>query len=163
MHLVETVNEGGGEVLLDERVRRDGSHHQKLFVIRHPDAPDRDVAFVGGIDLCHGRRDDERHEGDEQAIDLDPRYGPRPPCHDVQLEIHGPAVGDLAWTFRERWEDPTPVDHRNPFRARLRRLAREPQRPDPLPPMPDAPGPAGRHAVQVLRTYPAKRPPLPYA
>ena len=78
LHLVETVNEAGGEVLLDERVRRDGSHHQKLFVVRHPDATDLDVAFVGGIDLCHGRRDDERHEGDEQAIDLDPRYGPRP-------------------------------------------------------------------------------------
>ena len=72
------MNEAGGEVLLDERVRRDGSHHQKLFVIRHPDAPDHDVAFVGGIDLCHGRRDDEHHHGDPQAIDLDPRYGPRP-------------------------------------------------------------------------------------
>ena len=37
LHLVETVNGAGGEVLLDERVRRDGSHHQKLFVIRHRD------------------------------------------------------------------------------------------------------------------------------
>ena len=45
--LVETVNQAGGEVLLDERVRRDGSHHQKLFVVRHPDTPDDDVAFVG--------------------------------------------------------------------------------------------------------------------
>ena len=121
LHLVETVNEAGGEVLLDERVRRDGSHHQKLFVARHPDATDLDVAFVGGIDLCHGRRDDEHHAGDEQAIDLDPRYGPRPPWHDVQLEVRGPAVGDLAWTFRERWEDPTPLDHRNPWRRRLAR------------------------------------------
>ena len=111
-------------MLLDERVRRDGSHHQKLFVARHPDATDLDVAFVGGIDLCHGRRDDERHGGDEQAIDLDPRYGPRPPWHDVQLEVRGPAVGDLAWTFRERWEDPTPLDHRNPWRRRLARVAR---------------------------------------
>src|SRR4051812_22264453 len=64
LHLVDTVNEAGGEVLLDERVRRDGSHHQKLFVARQPDAPDEDVAFVGGIDLCHGRRDDESHDGD---------------------------------------------------------------------------------------------------
>ena len=163
LHLAETVNRAGGEVLLDERVRRDGSHHQKLFVIRHRDAPDRDVAFVGGIDLCHGRRDDERHAGDEQAIDLDQRYGPRPPWHDAQLEIHGPAVGDLAWTFRERWEDPTPLDHRNPWRALLRRRAREPRRPQPLPPPPADPGPAGSQAVQVLRTYPAKRPPHSFA
>ena len=104
LHLVETVNKAGGEVLLDERVRRDGSHHQKFFVVRHPDAPDDDVAFVGGIDLCHGRRDDEAHDGDPQEIDLDSRYGPRPPWHDIQLEVRGPAVADLAWTFRERWE-----------------------------------------------------------
>jgi phosphatidylserine/phosphatidylglycerophosphate/cardiolipin synthase-like enzyme len=163
LHLVETVNEAGGEVLLDERVRRDGSHHQKLFVVRHPDDPDRDVAFVGGIDLCHGRRDDERHDGDPQAIELDPRYGPRPPWHDVQLQVRGPAVGDLAWTFRERWEDPTPLDHRNPWRAALRRVAREPRQPDPLPPAPSDPAGRGHHAVQVLRTYPAKRPRFPFA
>jgi phosphatidylserine/phosphatidylglycerophosphate/cardiolipin synthase-like enzyme len=158
LHLVETVNEAGGEVLLDERVRRDGSHHQKLFVLRHPERPNDDVAFVGGIDLCHGRRDDARHEGDEQAIELDERYGPRPAWHDVQLEVRGPAVGDLAWTFRERWEDPTPLDHRNPWRAHIARIAREPRRPDPIPPMPTDPAPAGRHSLQVLRTYPAKRP-----
>jgi phosphatidylserine/phosphatidylglycerophosphate/cardiolipin synthase-like enzyme len=163
LHLVETVNDAGGEVLLDERVRRDGSHHQKLFVIRHPEAPDDDVAFVGGIDLCHGRRDDERHLGDPQAVDLDPRFGPRPPWHDVQLEVHGPAVGDLAWTFRERWEDPTPLDHRNPWRAHLRRLAKQPRHPDPLPPMPADPAPTGAHSVQVLRTYAAKRPTFPFA
>jgi phosphatidylserine/phosphatidylglycerophosphate/cardiolipin synthase-like enzyme len=163
LHLVETVNEAGGEVLLDERVRRDGSHHQKLFVVRHPADPDADVAFVGGIDLCHGRRDDARHHGDEQTIDIDERYGPRPAWHDVQLEVRGPAVGDLAFTFRERWEDPTPLDHRTPWRARIARRAHEPKRPDPLPPMPTDPGPIGPHAVQVLRTYPAKRPRHPFA
>jgi len=56
------VTEAGGEVLLDERVRRGGSHHQKLVVIRHPASPERDVAFVGGIDLSHGRGDDSRHQ-----------------------------------------------------------------------------------------------------
>jgi phosphatidylserine/phosphatidylglycerophosphate/cardiolipin synthase-like enzyme len=72
-------------------------------------------------------------------------------------------VGDLAWTFRERWEDPTPLDHRNPWRARLTRRAKEPRRADPLPPMPPDPGPAGRHSVQVLRTYAAKHPAFPFA
>ena len=51
------LNESGAEVLLDQRVRRMASHHQKLFVIRHRGAPERDLAFVGGIDLSHQRRD----------------------------------------------------------------------------------------------------------
>ncbi len=52
------VNDAGGEVLLDQRVRVFGSHHQKFFVVQHRDDPSADVAFVGGIDLCHSRRDD---------------------------------------------------------------------------------------------------------
>jgi len=163
-HLGEVVNAAGGEILLDERVRGPGSQHQKLVLIRHPGREDDDVAFMGGIDLCHGRRDDERHLGDPQPVPLDRRYGDHPPWHDVELEVRGPAVGDLSVTFRERWEDPTPLDHRNPWRARLTRRVGQPQHPSPLPPMLRDPGPApGPHAVQVLRTYPAKRPPLPFA
>ena len=137
--LARTVNEAGGEVLLDERVRRTGSHHQKLVLIRRIDGDDQ-VAFVGGIDLCHGRRDDAEHLGDPQAERLDPSYGPNPPWHDLQAEVHGPAVADLAESFRERWNDPTPLD-----------------------PVGPPPAPVGRHAVQVLRTYPAKRPAYPFA
>jgi phosphatidylserine/phosphatidylglycerophosphate/cardiolipin synthase-like enzyme len=142
-------------------VRRGGSHHQKLFVVRRHGHDD--VAFVGGIDVSHGRHDDHAHRGDEQAIRLDPRFGSRPPWHDVQLEVHGPAVGDLAWTFRERWEDPTPLDHRNPVRKVAALAARERRRPGPLPPEPDDPPGRGPHLVQVLRTYPAKRRPYPFA
>ena len=163
LHLVETVNEAGGEVLLDERVRSAGSHHQKLFLIRRPADPDNDVAFVGGIDLCHGRNDTDAHLGDPQAIELDDRYGPTPAWHDVQIEVRGPAVGDLAHTFRERWEDPTPIDHRNPVRARLARVAHEPKRPDPMPPMPPDPAPRGHCSIQVVRTYAARRPRYPFA
>ena len=47
------IERAGGEVLLDQRVRIGGSHHQRLVVIRHPGQPHRDVAFSGGIDLCH--------------------------------------------------------------------------------------------------------------
>src|SRR5204862_6083635 len=39
----------------------------------------------------------------------------------------------------------------------------QPRRPDPIPALRDVPDPAGTHAVQVLRTYPAKRPPFPFA
>jgi phosphatidylserine/phosphatidylglycerophosphate/cardiolipin synthase-like enzyme len=163
LHLGEVVNEAGGEILLDERVRGPGSQHQKLVLIRHPDREDDDVAFMGGIDLCHGRRDDERHLGDPQAVEMDERYGDHPPWHDVQLEVRGPAIGDLSVTFRERWEDPTPLDHRNPWRARLTRRVGQPRHPSPLPPMLRDPAPAGPHAVQVLRTYPSKRPALPFA
>jgi phosphatidylserine/phosphatidylglycerophosphate/cardiolipin synthase-like enzyme len=40
-HLGEAIEEAGGEVLLDQRVRFGGSHHQKLVVIRHPGEPSR--------------------------------------------------------------------------------------------------------------------------
>ncbi|HWW43578.1 MAG TPA: phospholipase, partial [Acidimicrobiia bacterium] len=161
--LAREVSAAGGEVLLDERVRRGGSHHQKLIVLRHPRRPDDDVAFVGGIDVCHGRRDDASHSGDRQSVCLDPRYGPRPPWHDVQLEVRGPAVDGLDTTFRERWSDPTPLNHSSLGRAWFSRLAGRERRakplPDPLPPPP----PAGTHAVQILRTYPARRPRYPFA
>lgn len=163
LHLAEMVNEKGGVILLDERVRRGGSHHQKLFLIRRPGDAGRDVAFVGGIDLCHSRNDDAEHLGDPQVYDLDKRYGPRPPWHDAQIEIHGPAVNDLAVTFRERWADPTPLDHRNPLRRVLRDRSHEPDEIPALPPLPRDPDPQGPHAVQVLRTYPAKKPAFPFA
>ena len=82
-------------MLLDQRVRFGGSHHQKLVVIRHPGAPERDVAFAGGIDLCHSRRDDASHRGDRQAVQMAKQYGEHPPWHDVQLRVQGP-VGRRA-------------------------------------------------------------------
>ncbi|MBA3304150.1 MAG: phospholipase, partial [Acidimicrobiia bacterium] len=109
-HLAEVVNEAGGEILLDERVRRAGSHHQKLVLIRHPGHEDDDLAFVGGIDLCHGRRDDADHGGDPQTQPIDARYGDQAPWHDAMLELRGPAVGEVLRTFVERWDDPHPLD-----------------------------------------------------
>ena len=120
-HLGAVINESGGEALLDERVRRGGSHHQKIVVVRRRGRPDEDVAFVGGIDLSHGRRDDAAHAGDPQAPPLDKRYGPTPPWHDAMAEIRGPAVAHVLDTFAERWDDPTPLDHRNPYRAVVHR------------------------------------------
>ena len=114
-HLGDAIEQAGGEVLLDQRVRFGGSHHQKLVVIRHPDAPERDVAFAGGIDLCHSRRDDASHRGDPQAVQMAKHYGERPPWHDVQLRLQGPVVGALDTTFRERWNDPAPLDMLSPI------------------------------------------------
>jgi len=162
-HVAHVVNAAGGEVLLDERVRRFGSHHQKIVLIHHSNSPADDVAFVGGIDLCHGRADDEAHEGDPQPIGMDERYGPRPAWHDVQLEVRGPAVGDLSEIFRERWTDPTPLGRRIRDRRWFRRLAHQLRPVGELPPRPPAPPPTGDMAVQVLRTYPVKRVPFPFA
>jgi len=147
------LNEAGGEALLDQRVRHFGSHHQKLFTIGHGDDSGRNVAFVGGIDLCHGRRDDATHTGDPQQQPMDERYGPRAPWHDAALELRGPVVADLVESFAERWDDPRPLDHRTPYRMAVQRMAHMPRHPKPLPQRLPPPPPAGPHAVQVLRTY----------
>lgn len=157
-YLGERIEAAGGEVLLDQRVRRGGSHHQKLVILRHPGRPERDVAFAGGIDLCHSRRDDAEHLGDPQPMAMAKVYGDRPPWHDVQLELHGPVVGALDTTFRERWNDPNSLDAHNPV-ARLRdRFGGADMTADPLPPQPPDPLSTGPMAVQVLRTYPPIRP-----
>ncbi|MGW7033410.1 phospholipase D family protein [Streptomyces xanthophaeus] len=151
--LGEDIAEAGGECLLDMRVRPGGSHHQKLVVLRHPGRPEQDVAYVGGIDLCHNRNDDATHSGDRQSLPMAAAYGPHPPWHDVQLAVRGPAVGDLEAVFRERWEDPAPLS-RSPF-SYLRSLAHgDDVSADPLPPQPPDPPPCGTHTVQLLRTYP---------
>ena len=151
-HLEEDVNAAGGECLLDMRVRTGGSHHQKFVVLRHPTRPHLDVAFVGGIDLCHSRRDDASHAGDPQPQPMARVYGTRPPWHDIQLSVRGPAVGDVETVFRERWEDPQALS-RSPLRwaGDLLHHDRPPRRP--LPPQQPDPAPAGPHPIQLLRTY----------
>ncbi|MBE1548768.1 phosphatidylserine/phosphatidylglycerophosphate/cardiolipin synthase-like enzyme [Mycobacterium sp. OAS707] len=153
-HLGEAIEEAGGEVLLDQRVRFGGSHHQKLVVLRHPEDPSRDVAFAGGIDLCHSRRDDAEHRGDRQAVQMSPRYGEHPPWHDVQLRLQGPVVGALDLTFRERWNDPAPLDTLSPIAWITDKLRGADLKAGELPERPPDPPECGPHAVQVLRTYP---------
>ncbi|MGI8458093.1 MAG: phospholipase D family protein [Propionibacteriaceae bacterium] len=152
------LQENGAEALLDMRVRTGGSHHQKMVVIRYAGAPDRDVAYVGGIDLCLTRRDTARHDGDPQAMAMAPAYGDRPAWHDVQAAISGPAVYDVETVFRERWLDPTPLSQ-NPIFWLHDKLSRTDLRPDPLPQQapPPEPVPGGTHTVQLLRTYPNLR------
>lgn len=160
--LAERVNEVGGEVLLDQRVRAVGSHHQKFVVIRHAARPADDIALVGGIDLAHGRRDDADHRGDPQALPFSHAYGPRPPWHDVHVLIRGPAVRDVEDVFRERWEDPAALS-RLPWQAVPDVVHGEDRQPSVLPPPAPDPPPAGTCAVQLLRTYPQRRPRYPFA
>jgi phosphatidylserine/phosphatidylglycerophosphate/cardiolipin synthase-like enzyme len=167
-HLGEEIEAAGGKCLRDMRIRAGGSHHQKMVVVRHPGDPARDVAYVGGIDLCHSRRDDARHRGDRQPQPIAPQYGDHPPWHDIQLAIRGPAVGDVEASFRERWNDPAPLS-RNPIARIHDFLDREDVHAGVLPPqLPDPPaakatrGAAGQ-TVQVLRTYPYRRRGYPFA
>ncbi|WP_372595433.1 phospholipase D family protein [Actinotalea sp.] len=158
----EAVNAAGGEILLDQRVRPFGSHHQKFVVLRHAERPWDDVAFLGGIDVAHSRRDDARHRGDHQRMPFARWYGGEPAWHDVQVRLQGPVVRQVEEVFRERWQDPASPSRRPgtlvPFL-----LDRPEHRPRPLPaPLPDPP-PAGTCAVQLLRTYPNRRPGYPFA
>src|SRR4029077_6828110 len=120
------------------------------------------VAFVGGIDLSHSRRDDADHHGDRQHQTMAPVYGPRPPWHDAQLEIHGPAVGGLEFSFRERWDDRSPLS-RDPLGLAHDLLRHTHRKASVLPPMAPDPSPRGTHVVQVLRTYARRRGGYPFA
>jgi phosphatidylserine/phosphatidylglycerophosphate/cardiolipin synthase-like enzyme len=161
-HLGEEINAAGGECLLDMRVRTGGSHHQKFVVLRHRDRPELDIAFLGGIDLCHSRRDDASHHGDPQRQPMAAVYGPRPPWHDVQLAIRGPAVGDVETVFRERWDDPASLS-RSPLHWVGDRARQDQVSKTPLPPQRPDPAPAGPHPLQLLRTYPRRAGGYPFA
>jgi phosphatidylserine/phosphatidylglycerophosphate/cardiolipin synthase-like enzyme len=158
------VNEHGGAVLLDARTRRGGSHHQKLVVLRHGNEPDADVAFVGGIDLSLGRGDTRDHHGDPQALPFPEIYGPRPPWHDIQAMVRGPAVDDLEHCFRERWYGNSVLDVPSPFRQLYDRAYHAGITANvELPPPSQSSERVGTHAVQVLRTYPARWRRYPFA
>jgi phosphatidylserine/phosphatidylglycerophosphate/cardiolipin synthase-like enzyme len=161
-HLGEDIDAAGGECLRDMRVRVGGSHHQKFIVLRHPGRPHLDVAFAGGIDLCHSRFDDADHHGDRQRQPMADVYGQRPPWHDIQLRVQGPAVADIETVFRERWEDPAKLT-RNPINVLTDVWRREDPTPGTLPPQLPDPAPHGTCRIQVLRTYPARTIGYPFA
>jgi phosphatidylserine/phosphatidylglycerophosphate/cardiolipin synthase-like enzyme len=161
-HLGEDIEAAGGVCLLDMRVRLGGSHHQKFLVLRSAERPGSEIAYVGGIDLCHSRRDDENHGGDPQRQAMAPVFGTTPPWHDVHLSVRGPSVGDVEAVFRERWDDPQPLS-RAPWRRFADRERDGAIRARPLPTQLPDPAIAGTHAVQLLRTYPIRRHPYPFA
>ncbi|MDT5025890.1 MAG: hypothetical protein QOE61_2316 [Micromonosporaceae bacterium] len=161
-HLGEEIEDAGGECLRDMRVRAGGSHHQKFVVLRHVGKPEWDVAYVGGIDLCHGRNDDAAHGGDPQTSPMSPEYGDSPPWHDMQVAIRGPAVGEVEAVFRERWQDPAPLSS-NPLHRLRDVLHRADVTANRLPEQLPDPPPCGTCAVQLLRTYPYRRRGYPFA
>jgi phosphatidylserine/phosphatidylglycerophosphate/cardiolipin synthase-like enzyme len=87
---------------------------------------DGEVAFVGGIDFTSLAGD--RFDSREHPVKPDDAIG----WHDAGTRLHGPIVGDVAAHFALRWQAVTGE-------------ALEP---------PEAPGPAGDIAAQLVRTVP---------
>ncbi|WP_454621975.1 phospholipase D-like domain-containing protein [Bradyrhizobium cenepequi] len=85
---------------LDSNYPFGGSHHQKVVVV------DDAVAFVGGMDLTHGRWDTPRHRRDEPNR-LDARGQQARPYHDVQVAVDGAAALALGELCRDRWQRAT--------------------------------------------------------
>ena len=112
------------------------SHHEKLVII------DQMIGYVGGLDLCWGRYDNNQHpiyEGPRQDsiyefplidysnaricdfsdvqkywIESVPRKDTvRMPWHDVHSRIIGPAVSDIARHFIERWNHANFADRKS--------------------------------------------------
>ncbi|CAD6219250.1 unnamed protein product [Miscanthus lutarioriparius] len=105
------------------------THHQKTITLdaATPGTDERHVvSFIGGIDLCDGRYDDENHT---LFRDLDTTYlhdfmqnnykhaslqrgGPREPWHDVHCTLEGPAAWDVLTNFEQRWRKQAPENIR---------------------------------------------------
>ena len=81
---------------LDDKHPPTGSHHQKVVVV------DDAVAFVGGLDLTHGRWDTPEHRR-EQPYRRDAQGRIARPNHDVQAVVDGAAARALGELCRDRW------------------------------------------------------------
>ncbi|CAN6195969.1 unnamed protein product [Urochloa humidicola] len=111
------------------------THHQKAVTLDAATTPpgvETDgerhvVSFIGGIDLCDGRYDDEHHTlfgGLDTAFRDDfmqnnykhaclRRGGPREPWHDVHCRLEGPAAWDVLANFEQRWRKQAPEELRD--------------------------------------------------
>ncbi|XP_059455839.1 phospholipase D alpha 4 [Corylus avellana] len=98
------------------------SHHQKTITVdtRSNISPSKReiTSFVGGLDLCDGRYDTEKHsvfhalkteshchdfyQTSIAGASLD-RGGPREPWHDAHACITGEAAWDVLTNFEQRW------------------------------------------------------------
>jgi len=72
------------------------SQHQKIVTI------DDKIAFVGGMDISHGRWDTCEHAPDDPRR-IDPWGRRYPPYHDLMMVCDGAAAAALAELARERW------------------------------------------------------------
>lgn len=104
--LNRSVLSKSGMAVRDRSTRQLGSFHQKGVVLvkrdptTYPDGKTRHrvVAYVGGIDLAHGRWDTEGH------YHLDPERQNGGGWRDVQIKIEGGAALDVLKNFTQRWK-----------------------------------------------------------
>lgn len=97
------------------------SHHEKTCLI------DQRVAFLGGLDVCYGRWDNQNHSLTNNldiwkgadfcnlrisdiysprnflVSNIDHRTQPRMPWHDIAVQIQGQSVHDIARHFTDYW------------------------------------------------------------
>jgi phospholipase D1/2 len=98
------------------------AHHQKTITvdIKAPNSVnDREImSFLGGLDLCNGRYDTEKHSL-FQTLTMESHYhdfyqtnisgaslnkgGPREPWHDAHACVTGEAAWDVLTNFEQRW------------------------------------------------------------
>ncbi|KAK9829228.1 hypothetical protein WJX72_004613 [[Myrmecia] bisecta] len=96
------------------------THHQKSVLVdveQDGSAQRRLISFVGGLDLCNGRYDTQRHSlfhtlGTIHAHDFHQaciagasheQGGPREPWHDIHSRLEGPIAWDVLHNFVQRW------------------------------------------------------------
>lgn len=84
-----------GQACRDSLTRSIGAHHQKASVVRNRFG---DFAFVGGIDLVHGRWDTQLHHDP-----ADDERSNTKGWHDVHVMLEGPVVADVIRNFHQRW------------------------------------------------------------
>ncbi|CAK9165288.1 unnamed protein product [Ilex paraguariensis] len=96
------------------------THHQKTITVdtRRSSNSREIMSFVGGLDLCDGRYDTEKHSlfrtlnTESHVLDFYQtsvagaslhKGGPREPWHDVHACITGEAAWDVLTNFEQRW------------------------------------------------------------
>lgn len=142
-----------GMAIRDRSTRQLGSFHQKAVVLvkRDPTTfPDgntrhRVVAYVGGIDLAHGRWDTDEHHH------LDPERQEGSGWRDVQVKIEGDAALDVLKNFTQRWQALIDFDASSPCKPA--NVVNNMSKPFKVPThvrVFDEPGPL----VQITRTWP---------
>ncbi|KAF8012722.1 hypothetical protein BT93_I0775 [Corymbia citriodora subsp. variegata] len=96
------------------------THHQKCVLVDTQALGNnrKITAFIGGIDLCHGRYDTPEHQlfRDVDTVSKDDFHNPtfppgmkapRQPRHDLHCRIEGPAAYDVLINFEQRWRKAT--------------------------------------------------------
>ena len=134
---------GVSNACLDNRYPARGSNHQKFTYFKNPTDP---KAILGSIDITWPRWDTPAHSPSPSGG----RHPDEKPTHDLGIKVEGPALADIEWTFRERWNDSS--RSLGMRRGRTRVLL-----PRTAPPMITGPalipGSVGTCAIQVLHTY----------